>query len=560
MRHSYRRVLTVVVGFIFLFNFKCSFFRDETKSQDTIAERAMVASAHPKASSVGIDILKRGGNAVDAALAMAFALSMAEPNASGIGGGGFMVIKMADSKQAVMVDYREMAPGKATPEFYYQTESSFKEYTTEGCNSIGIPGLVSCAEIVLDRYGSMSIGEILEPAIKLAREGIVVSEKLHGMIIDNIEKIMKYPSTSTLYFSDMLPLEIGVVLKNEDLALTFEKVANSGPSVFYEGEIASAIVDEVKEWGGIMALSDLKSYEAKFRKPVPGTYRGYQIISAAPVSGGGTHLIELLNIMEGVDVKSLGHNSVQFIHLFTEAMKMVYADKAMNTADPDFHTIPLEHFIDKDYAAKLRNRIHKEKARFDYSPPNLIIKESSDTSHLSVVDEDGNIVALTQSINNFFGSGIVVSDAGFLLNDHLSDFDALPNRPNSIAPHKRPTSSIAPTIVLKDDRPFMTLGTPGGTRIISALAQIIMNVIDFGMSMDEAIEAPRVHCLRRQLYMEGRIDGDVIEILKSMGHPIQVREDYDKYFGGAQGILIHPETRKLYGGADSRRDGVAIGF
>jgi len=552
--------MILVPGLILLLTFQFCTPVSENQTNDVVSKKAMVASAHPMASTVGIDILKRGGNAVDAALAMALALSIAEPNASGIGGGGFMMIKMADSMEPIMIDYREMAPGKATAEFYYETESSFQEHTADGCNSIGVPGLVSCCEIALERYGSMTLGEILGPAIKLAREGVVVSEKFHGMIVDYIEKIMEYPSTTDIYFSELLPLETGTLLKNENLASTFEKLAMFGPGIFYKGEIASAIVKEVKTWGGRLELSDLEAYEAKYRKPVIGTYRDYQIISAAPVSGGGTHLIELLNIMEGFNVSALGHNSVEFIHLFTEAMKMVYADKAMNTADPDFHAIPAAHFIDKDYATKLRNRIDEERALFDYSPPSLIMKESSETSHLSVVDEEGNIVALTQSINSFFGSGIVVSGAGFLLNNHLNDFNAEPDRPNSIAPHKRPTSSIAPTIVLKDGKPFMTLGTPGGTRIVSALAQIIMNVIDFDMSMDDAIEAPRVHCLAKQLHVEGRIDENIIEKLKSMGHPIRVREDYDNYFGGAQGILIHPVTKKLHGGADSRRDGVAIGF
>ena len=529
-------------------------------TDDVVAKHAMVASAHPLASAVGVEILKNGGNAVDAAIGMAFALSIAEPNASGIGGGGFLILKMADADDAVMVDYREMAPQKATAQLYYKTESSFSTLASEGSLSIGVPGLVACAELALKNYGSKTLKEILKPSIRLCREGVVVSENLQGMITDNLQKIMTYPTTSEIYLRDLLPLEAGDTLRNETLAKTFEKLADEGPAIFYEGEIASKIVNEVSAWGGILALSDLEAYEAKTRTPITGTYRGYQIISAAPTSGGGTHLIQLLNIMEGFDVKALGHNSVEFIHLFTEAMKMVYADKSINTADPDFYNIPVEYFIDKKYADELREKINKEKALFDYSPPSLLTEESNSTSHLSVIDEQGNIVALTQSINSFFGSGIVVSGAGFLLNNHLSDFDAQPGRPNSIAPHKRPTSSIAPTIILKDGEPFMTLGTPGGTRIISALAQVIMNVIDFEMSMDEAIEAPRVHCITRLLYVEGRIDGEVVAKLEEMGHAVRIRADYDNYFGGAQGILIDPKTHKLHGGADSRRDGVALGF
>ncbi len=553
--------LTIALIFSFLFYLTSCSKIYQKKSTIDCASHAMVASAHPIASSVGLDILKRGGNAVDAAMAVAFALSIAEPNASGIGGGGFMMIKMADQQKAVMIDYREMALGKATSEFYYENDASFKELTTPGFStSIGVPGLVACADSALKKFGTMTLSEILQPAIHLARHGIPVSEKLNGMIAENYDKISKYPATSAIYLSEMLPLEAGTILKNEDLAQSFEKIAQQGSDLFYEGDLAKAIVAEVQNQGGLFELSDLQSYQAKIRKPVMGSYRGYEIISAAPTTGGGTHLIELLNIMEGFEVRKLGHNSAQFVHIFTEAMKMVYADKSLNTADPDFYSVPVDSFINKNYAKKLREKIDQSKASFDYTPPEFIATESNSTSHLSIIDEHGNIVALTQSINNFFGSGIVVPGTGILLNDHLSDFDDDPGKPNSIAPYKRPTSSIAPTIILKDGKPFMSLGTPGGTRIISALAQIIMNVIDFGMSMDDAIEAPRVHCLTKILHVEGRIDQQVIETLKSMGHKIELHPNFDNYFGGAQGILLDSKSHRLFGGADSRRDGVAIGF
>ena len=554
----------MVCGILLLLLFSifivCS-YKYQKPTADVISTHAMVASAHPIASSVGLDILKHGSNAVDAAMAVAFALSMAEPNASGIGGGGFMIIKMADQKEAVMIDYREMAPGKATAEFYYENEASFKELTLPGFStSIGVPGLVACADSALKKFGTMTLSEILQPSIHLARNGIPVSEKLNGMIAENYEKISKYPATAEIYLSDMLPIEAGAILKNEDLAQSYEKLAQRGSDLFYKGDIAKAIVAAVQNQDGIFELSDLQSYQAKIRKPVVGSYRGYQIISAAPTTGGGTHLIELLNIMEGFDVRKLGHNSAQLIHIFTEAMKFAYADKSLNTADPDFYDVPVDSFINKNYAKRLREKINQNKASFDYTPPELIPTESNSTSHLSIIDEQGNIVALTQSINNFFGSGIVVPGAGILLNDHLSDFDDDPGKPNSIAPYKRPTSSIAPTIILKNGKPFMSLGTPGGTRIISALAQIIMNVIDFGMSMDDAIEAPRVHCLTKILHVEGRIDQQVIETLKSMGHKIEVHPNFDNYFGGAQGILRDSKSHRLFGGADSRRDGVAIDY
>jgi len=559
IRHQFHCILFPFVFFNLLLN-SCN-RQNQSDTSDVTASHAMVAAAHPIASEVGVKILKQGGNAVDAAVAMAFALSIAEPNASGLGGGGFMVIKMADQQQPVMIDYREMAPAKATPEFYYHNQSDFQQLVRQdSATSIGVPGMVAGVVLALKNYGSMTLQQILAPTIELCRKGIVVSDKLNGMIADNYEKILKYPATAAIYLSDSLPLEPGTILKNQDLATTLEKIASQGSKIFYDGELATAIVNEINNQGGIFELADLKTYRAKIRQPVVGSYRGYQIISSAPPSGGGTHLIELLNIMEKFDVPALGHNSAEFIHVFAEAMKMVYADKSLNAADPDFFRVAVDTFISKEYAARLQKRINKDRALFDYSPPSLAIGEATETSHLSVVDEQGNTVALTQSINYFFGSGIVVPGTGILLNNHLSDFDKLPNRANSIAPHKRPTSSIAPTIILKNGKPFMTLGSPGGTRIISALAQIIINVIDFNMSMDRAIEAPRVHCLKKILHLEGRIPESVIEQLKAKGHTIRVHPDFDNYFGGAQAILIDQTTGRLYGGADSRRDGVALGF
>lgn len=520
----------------------------------------MVASAHPVASGVGIEILKKGGNAVDAAVAMAIALSMAEPNASGVGGGGFMVVKMANSPDAAMIDYREAAPGRATPEYYYGSGADFDKWTAEGPNAVGVPGLVAGAALALETFGTMTLADVLQPAIRLAREGVTVGPKLNGMIIENLEKIQKYPAAALLYLPDGLPLEPGTLLKNEGLAATLEKIAAQGPAGFYDGEVASAIAAEVRRLGGPLDVEDLKAYRAKLRAPVRGTYRDYEIISASPPTGGGTHLIELLNILEGFDLRGLGHNTAPYLHVLAEAMKMVFADKAANSGDPDFVHVPVETMTSKDYARGLKEKIEQGRARFDYKAPAHIVPGAPSTSHLSVVDAQGNVVALTQSINSFFGSGIVVTGRGILLNNHLADFDSRPGRPNSIAPGRRPTSSIAPTIVLRDGKPFMTLGTPGATRIVSALAQIIVNVVDFGMPMDDAIEAPRIHSLGKTLHAEGRIPADVIEALKAMGHAVKTYPDFDNYFGGAQGILIDAKGRKLTGGADSRRDGVAIGY
>ena len=526
---------------------------------DVVARKGMVASAHPAATAVGLEILKKGGNAVDAAVAAAFALSMAEPNASGVGGGGFMVVKMAGA-EPVMIDYREAAPAGATPERYYAPGFDWAARTARGPDAVGVPGLVAGAALALETHGTMTLAEVLAPAIRLAREGVPVGAKLNGMIVDEMEKIAESPAAAAIYLPEGLPLEEGGSLRNEDLAATLERIAAEGPEGFYDGPVAAAIAAECERLGGVLTVADLKGYRAKLREPVRGTYRGWEIVSASPPTGGGTHLIELLNIVETFDVRAMGRGSARLVHVLAEAMKMVFADKAANSGDPDFFRIPVGTFTDKAYAAKLAARIRPGEARFDYAPPSLVLPESGSTSHLCVADERGNVVALTQSINSFFGSGIVVPGTGVLLNNHLADFDDRAGGPNAIGPGRRPASSIAPTIVLRDGKPVLVVGTPGATRIVSALAQIVINLVDFGLGLDEAIEAPRAHCLTKTLALEGRFPADVVRALESWGHPVKTYPDRDNYFGGAQAILIDAKTKALVGAADSRRDGFAAGY
>ena len=526
---------------------------------DVAARKAMVASAHPAATAVGVEILRKGGNAVDAAVAVAFALSMAEPNASGVGGGGFMVVRMA-GEAPVMIDYRESAPAGATPDRYYAPGVDFAARTAEGPDAIGVPGLVAGAALALDKFGTMDLAEVLAPTIRLAREGVTVSPKLSGMIVDEMEKIAKFPAAAAIFLPDGLPLEAGSTLKNEDLAATLERIAAGGARAFYEGPVAEAIAAEMNRLGGVLAAEDLRTYRAKVREPVKGTYRGWDIVTAAPPTGGGTHLVELLNIVETFDVKGLGRGSARLLHVLAEAMKMTFADKAANSGDPDSFILPVAKFTGKAYARTLAARIREGRARFDYAPPSLVIPESESTSHLSIADEQGNVVALTQSINSFFGSGVVVPGTGILLNNHLADFDDTPGGPNAIGPGRRPASSIAPTLVLRDGKPVLVIGTPGAARIVSALTQIIVNIVDFGLGLDEAIEAPRIHCLTETLALEGRFPADVVEALESWGHPVKLYPDWDNYFGGAQAILIDSRNKMLYGAADSRRDGFAAGY
>ncbi len=528
-------------------------------AQDVVASHGMVASAHPLASRAGLEILQQGGNAVDAAVATAFALGVVEPNASGIGGGGFMVIRTADGR-TVTIDYREVAPQKATADLYYRTSESFDSLTHHGPMSIGVPGTVAGLTLALEKYGTLPLSRVLQPAIRYAEEGFPVSAKLSDIIMQKYEIIQMFPATAAIYLDNGLPLMAGNVLKNPDLAATYRLLSDSGATAFYRGHLAREIVRQVQALGGILTMADLQQYRALEKTPVQGSYRGYHIVSSAPPTGGGTHLVELLNILEQTNVNSLGHNSADYLHLLAEAMKMVLADKAYNMGDPAFYRVPVEKLTSKAHAESLFTRIDMQHARFDYQPPHWIAPESRNTTHLSVVDSLGNVVALTQSINLWFGSGVVVEGTGILLNNHLRDFDKRPGHPNSIQPGKRPVSSIAPTIVLKGDAPFLTIGTPGGTRIIGALAQILVNIIDFGMGIDQAIEAPRIHAYKKTLHAEGRIPETVLETLKQRGHRVKVHDNYDAYFGGAQGILIDSETGELRGGADSRRDGVAMGY
>jgi gamma-glutamyltranspeptidase/glutathione hydrolase len=381
------------------------------------------------------------------------------------------------------------------------------------------------------------------------------------MMKDNFEKLSKFPAAAQIYLKDGLPYEVGDKIILKDLAKTYRIIADKGPNVFYKGEIAEAIEKEMKASGkGLITREDLAAYRPVIRTPVKGNYRGYEILSMSPSSSGGTHVIQLLNILEGYDMAKLGHNTSVSIHLMAEAMKRVFADRAKFMGDPDFVKVPIKGILSKSYAEELRKGINEDKVGEKIPAGNPLPYESGGTSHLSVVDKDGNLVALTQSINYFFGSGALVPGTGILLNNHMDDFLPKPGTLNSIEPKKRPISSMSPTLVLKDGKPFLSIGTPGATRIISALSQILINIIDHKMNIQEAIEAPRTHCMTGEIFMESRIPKEVQQALINKGHKLNIRKEMDLYFGGAQGVLIDLKTGRLYGGADPRRDGVAMGY
>ncbi len=532
----------------------------------------MVVAGEPTAARIGLEVLKRGGNAVDAAVTIGFVMAVTLPQAGNIGGGGFMLIYSAKAGEVIAIDYRERAPAMAHRDMFLDSEGNLDNNLSRFSHiSAGVPGTVSGFALALKKYGTISLSEALKPAIKIAEEGLVVTPSFSNMIKSQAERLKKWPSTRDLLFRpDGSFYEQGDIFIQKELAETLKAVAGEGVEAFYEGKIADLIVSEMELNDGLITREDLKSYKPVIRQPVKGTYRGYDIYSMSPPSSGGIHVVQILNILEGYDMGSLGHNSAAAIHYMTEAMKRAYADRSRYLGDPDFVRVPVEGLTKKEYAAKLRGRIDRKIASDskDISPGRPPGYESSETTHFSVVDSQGNAVSNTYTINFSFGSGIVVKGAGFLLNNEMDDFSAKPGIPNAygliggtanaIEPKKRMLSSMSPTIVLKEDKPFIITGSPGGSRIITTTLQVIMNVIDHEMNIQEAVNAARVHhqWLPDEVRIEEGISIDTIKILKGMGHKVVVKDT----MGVASSILIDNKGGILYGAADPRRKGIAVGY
>ncbi|NLL35934.1 MAG: gamma-glutamyltransferase [Fretibacterium sp.] len=543
---------------------------------DVYAENGMVSSAHELASRAGVEILQKGGNAIDAAIATQLALNVVEPNASGIGGGGFMTVRFARSGEVVELDYRETAPASATKDMYASEASKQAKESVLGGKAVGVPGVVKGIFAALEKYGTMTFAQVAEPAIRLAEEGFEVAPMQKDIISDAFEMLSKY-SPNCAFLPDGLPPEAGTILKQPELAKTFRLLAEGGPDAFYTGPMAEAIVKAVNDSGGAMSLADLASYKVLVQKPVTGTYRGYSIYSTPPASSGGTHIVQILNIMENFPVAEWRHNSPRHLHVLAEAMKLAFADRQRFMADVAFVEVPLAGLTAKDYAKSLAAKIDifkpavvvepGEPWSFEGKPKTSHVGgtggERISTSSFSVVDAQGNIVASTNTVNYFFGSGVVVPGYGIVLNNEMDDFSQNPESVNAPEPGKRPLSSMSPTLVLDPEgKPFMTLGSAGATRIITAIVQIIMNVVDFGMTMDQAIEQPRIYNMASngkagKLTVEEGISPSVIDYLRLRGHDVDVRP-FSGHFGTAQGILF--KDGKMNGGADSRRLGVPVGY
>jgi gamma-glutamyltranspeptidase/glutathione hydrolase len=532
-----------------------------------IAKNGMVASQEKLATHVGVDILKAGGNAVDAAVAVGFALAVTHPQAGNIGGGGFMLVHLAARNETIAIDYRETAPAAMTRDIFLDDKGEADpKKSRDSALGVGVPGTVAGLALAHERYGSgkFTLAQLIAPAIKVAREGFAVDDELADTLPRAQPRLARWPASAKIFLkSDGVALGRGDRLVQADLAASLEAIANGGPRAFYEGPLAEKIVGGVRQNGGILALDDLKNYRAIVRPPVRGTYRGYDIASMPPPSSGGVHLIQILNILEGFPLRDSGALSAATLHLMIEAMKPAYADRAEFLGDPAFVKIPVAGLTSKRYATELRKAIDPERARPSQTihAGNPAPHEGDNTTHFSVVDAQGNAVANTYTLNFFYGLGLVPEGTGIIMNNELDDFAAKPGAANAFGlvggdanapgPAKRPLSSMSPTIVTRDGRVFLVTGTHGGSRIITMVLQIILDVIDHQMNIAEAVAAPRIHhqWLPDQVDAEQGLSPDTIRLLEARGHRIAV----GRTFGSANSILVTPEG--LTGAADPRQRG-----
>ncbi|RCS25090.1 gamma-glutamyltransferase [Phyllobacterium salinisoli] len=530
------------------------------------AEHGMVVTAQHLASDIGVEILKNGGNAVDAAVAVGYAMAVVYPEAGNIGGGGFMTIRLKDGK-TTFLDFRERAPLASTKTMYLDDKGNpVKGLSTDGYLAVGVPGSVLGFETARTRYGTKSREELMAPAIKLARDGFVLDEGDAASLAENAETLVKDPAAAAIFLkSDGKPHAVGETLVQADLAASLSSISELGPDAFYKGPIADAIVKASQERKGILARQDFEQYKVRELEPVKCSYRGYDIFSSPPPSSGGVIICEILNILEGYPISYLGYGSADTVHVMIEAMRHAYVDRNTALGDPDFVENPIGKLLDKGYAQKIREEISAFKAGISQELMPKGFGESTETTHYSIIDNDGNAVAVTYTLNGSFGAGVVAPGTGILLNNEMDDFTAKPGVPNlyglvqgeanAIAPGKTPLSSMSPTIVAKDGKPFMVIGSPGGARIITITLEAIINVIDHGMNIQEAIDAPRIHhqWLPDKIYMEPyALSPDTRRVLAGMGHDIDIDENWT-IWGKAAGILVGGKSLADMGKADSSR-------
>jgi gamma-glutamyltranspeptidase/glutathione hydrolase len=539
-------------------------------------KHAMVASQHELASKIGVDILKRGGNAIDAAIAVGIALAVVYPEAGNIGGGGFMLIRSSNGDIRA-IDYREMAPKAANRDIFIDKAGNLirgEGSSTVGYRASGVPGTLAGFELAFQKYGSkrVSWSDLVRPARLLAENGYVLSHRLAELFKNYRSTLSQYPESNRVFLNNGKFYEEGDLFRQPDLGRTLGRIEREGAKDFYSGITAKMIADDMKANGGLITLEDLKNYQAKERTPLKGTYRGYEIISMPPPSSGGIVMLQVLNMIEGYDLKPLPYGSAARYHILAESMRRAFADRAEYMADPDFASVPVSALVDKKYAESRRSTIRKSEASEskDISYGTVAGSEPMDTTHYTVVDRSGMVVSNTYTINDLYGSRVTAKGTGILLNDEMDDFAAQPGKPNlfgliqgernAVQPGKRPLSSMTPTIVLrKDGTVWFALGARGGPRIISAVTQSVMNVIDHGMDIQAAIDAPRIHHQwfpDQIMYEPFGMSPDTLSILAGYGHKFV---DRPGNIASATGIMIDEKGVRL-GAIDSRSDGLAVGY
>jgi gamma-glutamyltranspeptidase/glutathione hydrolase len=535
------------------------------------AAHAMVGSSEAHASQAGIDVMTRGGNAIDAAVAVGFALAVTHPYAGNIGGGGFMVIRFSDGKSTT-IDYRETAAAKASRDMFLDAKGDpVAERSQIGPLAAGVPGSVAGLTYVQKKYGKLTLAQVMAPAIDLAENGFPVSDALERSLGNSRKLIDHFPESVRIFTKAGQPYVSGDRLVQKDLAKTLRLIAEKGPDAFYRGPIADLIEAEMTRAGGLITKTDLANYKAVERPAITGTYRGYDIISMPPPSAGGIALIQTLNILERFPLKESGPNSSTTMHLMVEAERRVYADRSAWLGDPGFFKVPVKGLIAKSYADALRKSIDPNKATpsADVKPGKPSDFESTQTTHYSVIDAEGTTVTTTTTLNGGFGNGEVVPGAGFLLNNEMDDFSVRPGAPNmfglvggvanAIEPGKRMLSSMTPTIIVFNNKPFLVVGSPGGSRIITTVLQVIVNVLDHGMNVQEAVDSPRFHHQWLPDYIRIEKQGfpkDVVGALEAMGHTVKAEGN----MGDVQAIWIDPDTNIRYGASDPRADGRTLGY
>lgn len=537
---------------------------------------AMVASQHELASKVGVEILKRGGNAIDAAIAVGITLAVVYPEAGNIGGGGFMLIRKK-SGEAYAIDYREMAPKAATRDLFVDKDGNLikgEGSSTVGYRASGVPGTLAGFDLAFKKYGSGKVkwADVVRPARMIAENGYVLTYRLAELFKSYKDTLSKYEDSKRIFLNGGKVYEEGDTFRQPDLAATLGRIEKVGAKEFYTGKTAQLIADDMKAHGGLITLEDLKNYQAKERTPLRGSYRGNEIITMPPPSSGGVVMLNVLNILEGYDIAKMQHNSAAKYHVLAESMRRAFADRAEFMGDPDFAQVPFQRLIDKKYAEQRRSTIDLRRASSskDVGHGDAAGGEPMDTTHFTVVDRDGTVVTNTYTLNDLYGSRVTAKGTGVLLNDEMDDFAARPGKPNmfglvqgeknSVQGGKRPLSSMTPTIVLhKDGTLWFALGARGGPRIISAVMQTVMNVIDFGMDIQEAIDTPRIHhqwLPDEIMYEPYGMSPDTMSILSGYGHRFV---DRPGYIASATGIMIDGKGVRL-GAIDSRSDGLAIGY